>query len=294
MSRLRFPEIDWAQPWLLPLRAVASGVLAHDDWRSAANAMAVQRQLFNHRGLPIVFAEQSELPAGIAYETFISRTGRVPTRDNLHDFFNALVWLTHPLAKARLNAAQASEIARLSAWTSDTHWSSATDQVAPPAPPARAVINVRGVLRDRATVFDENAALLITSETSVEAALRQHDWHQALVAQRAAFGTTCEVRLFGHALMEKLMAPYKAITAHVWVLRVECAYFTLDETERQCRVDGGLSRALEEGLLNLPAMSLPVLGVPGWWPSQDEAFYEDRGVFRPRRSARHVRDARHR
>jgi hypothetical protein len=26
-----------------------------------------------------------------------------------------------------------------------------------------------------------------------------------------------------------------------------------------------------------------VLGVPGWWPGQDEAFYSDDSVFRPKR-----------
>ena len=58
------------------------------------------------------FVPQAELPAGIAYETFISETGGVPTRDNLHDFFNALVWLTYPKIKVRLNAMQALEIER--------------------------------------------------------------------------------------------------------------------------------------------------------------------------------------
>jgi hypothetical protein len=28
---------------------------------------------------------------------------------------------------------------------------------------------------------------------------------------------------------------------------------------------------------------LPVLGVPGWWPLQDEAFYADATVFRAKR-----------
>ncbi|WP_146608015.1 DUF3025 domain-containing protein, partial [Burkholderia multivorans] len=44
------------------------------------------------RGKPLRFVPQAELPPGIAYETHIAATGRVPTRHNLHDFFNALVW----------------------------------------------------------------------------------------------------------------------------------------------------------------------------------------------------------
>jgi hypothetical protein len=28
---------------------------------------------------------------------------------------------------------------------------------------------------------------------------------------------------------------------------------------------------------------MPVLGIPGWWPQQDEEFYDDATVFRPKR-----------
>lgn len=264
-----------------PLRASAAFLTADQDWRSAANVIAAYRQLVNHQGRPVVFAEQSELRPGVAYESFISCTGRVPTRDNLHDFFNALVWLTYPLAKAGLNAVQTREIARRSA--AATHAPLQSWSKVPPVALTGAGVTVRGVLRDRATVFDENAALLITSEASVEAALREHDWQQALVTQQADFGICCEVRLFGHALLEKLVSPYKAITAHVWLLRVDKAFFILDEIEKCRQLDVLLSQMLEQGLLGIQPMVLPVLGVPGWWHSQDEAFYSDQAVFRPKR-----------
>jgi hypothetical protein len=32
---------------------------------------------------------------------------------------------------------------------------------------------------------------------------------------------------------------------------------------------------------------LPVLGIPGWWPQQDAAFYADTHHFRPRRPVVH-------
>ena len=39
-------------------------------------------------------------------------------------------------------------------------------------------------------------------------------------------------------------------------------------------------------LATKPFTPLPVLGVPGWWPAnQDPAFYDDATVFRPPRSA---------
>ncbi len=69
-------------------------------WRCATTATCRSR-----------FVPQESLPEGTAYEEFISATGNVPTRDNLHDFFNGLVWQTFPLIKRELNALQAAQIA---------------------------------------------------------------------------------------------------------------------------------------------------------------------------------------
>jgi hypothetical protein len=38
-----------------------------------------------------------------------------------------------------------------------------------------------------------------------------------------------------------------------------------------------------EGLSTAGFTPLPVLGVPGWWPGQDDDFYNDATVFRPKR-----------
>ena len=40
-----------------------------------------------------------------------------------------------------------------------------------------------------------------------------------------------------------------------------------------------------EGLSTACFKPLPVLGVPGWWDGQDEAFYADASVFRPKKQA---------
>lgn len=279
-----FDAIDWYRPWLAPLlpvlqEAVGPGLNIQgadqvdrrlDDWRHIFNAAAARAAIKNHRALPLQFADQAELPAATSYEAFISDTGRVPTRRNLHDFFNALVWLAYPLVKAQLNAIQAAELNRLRA-----------AGVVPDQPGDR---STRGRVRDRATIFDENAAILVSAEPAVDDALRSHAWNDALVLQRAAFGTTCEVRLFGHALIEKLVTPYKAITAHVWVLRVSEDYFALTARERGALIDRMLCERLQGGLLDTAPMPLPVLGVPGWWRVQDAAFYADASVFRPPRA----------
>jgi len=256
--------IDWHRPWLKPLRTAADPVIRAADWRLALNSAVAAAGLRNHRGLPVRFVLQSELPAGVAYEAFISATGGVPTRDNLHDFFNALVWLTFPRTKVQLNALQAAEIARLEA---------ARDTAG----------QVRGRIRDAATIFDENAALLVTADDQLASALRAHCWKSVFIDRRNAFWSRNDILLFGHALMEKLVTPYKAITAHTRVLTAPDSYFSLSESERLAWVDAEMSRQLRSGLDTSGFMHLPIAGVPGWWEGQDATFYADANVFRPSR-----------
>lgn len=264
-----FDEVDWLRPWLAPFVRLARACGTTRDWPVHMSALARRQSMVNHAGRAITFVDQAQLPVGTAYESYISDTGCIPTRNNLHDFFNALVWLRYPAAKVQLNATQANEITSRAA-------AAAGQGLRPGSTP-------RGAVRDRATIFDENAGILLTCDTSIEAAVRTHRWQEALLDCRDAFGKRCEVRLFGHALLEKLVRPYKAITAHVWILAVPPAYFDTDPSERSQAVDHLLSASLRQGLLNMPATPLPVLGVPGWHPHQDAAFYADAAVFRPRR-----------
>jgi hypothetical protein len=253
-------QIDWSRPWLAHIREVGEVIANAADWRAELNRCAAQLDLHNHRMLPIRFIPQAELPTGVAYEAHISQTGCVPTRDNLHDFFNALVWLTFPRIKAQLNALQACEIER----------SATTNNAA-----------LRGKVRDAATIFDENAVLLVTTDQELVAALRAHEWLETFYSRREEFNQRCSIFLFGHALMEKLTSPYKAITGHIWVAPVETAIGTLDG--RCGLLDAHVSDQLQDGLTTKNFSPLPVLGVPGWCELQDEIFYNDVTVFRPKR-----------
>jgi hypothetical protein len=265
-----FAAIDWSRPWYASVAAAASaaGVQADPDAASiipAFNVQASALELCNHQGFPLRFVPQSALPDGVAYEEFIGATGGVPTRDNLHDFFNGLVWLSFPLIKRQLNALQAAQIAQ------------------------DGVGKSRGPARDAATLFDENAALLVVRESeqgrALVQALRGHGWRTAFVELRALFGRDAQVWLFGHALMEKLVAPYKAITAHTRIVMADEDYFTLGRAAQQAWIDARIAQELaQEGLSKTSFTPLPVLGVPDWWDRQDEDFYGDAAVFRPKRS----------
>ncbi|PWF45003.1 DUF3025 domain-containing protein [Massilia glaciei] len=264
------PAIDWPRPWYDAVRpaferlGLDPGGVEAGAAMDAFNAAAAATGLRNHLGMPISFVPQSALPEGRAYEQFIGATGCVPTRENLHDFFNALVWMTFPRIKCALNALQSAQIA------------------------LSGVGKSRGPARDGATIFDENSALLVVRASSggeaLVAALRTHRWSEALFARRAQFGTDAQVWLFGHALMEKLVAPRKAITAHVLVVMADAAYFALAPAAQRAWIDERVARGLADGALSTASFTpLQVLGVPGWWEGQDQAFYADTSVFRPKR-----------
>lgn len=244
-SVLGVRDIDWDAPWLADWRAVG------EPLAQRVSAGCPQPQALQAAGLaPVDFVPQADLPEGQAYEDFIFATGRVPTREGLHDFFNALCWMHFPLAKKRLNALQAQEIARAG------------------------VGQVRGPLRDAATVFDENALLIQPSEALWQA-LTERRWVDALVGMRSEWALT-RVWTFGHAALEKAVQPYKSITVHLW--RVPQGVAPAD-------IDAWLAQDLKpDKLLQKPFSPLPMLGLPGWWPAnEDAAFYDDVRVFRPLR-----------
>ncbi len=204
------------------------------------------------------FVPQSDLPPGTAYEQHIFTTGCVPTRDNLHDFFNGLVWLRFPLTKRRLNQLQAEQIAQADMDHLGTQ--------------------VRGPVRDALTLFDENAALLQAPD-AIWQALLARDWQRLFGPLRPRWAEARLV-LFGHALLEKLVTPYKSITAHVYRVPVP---LTLGDDLAQWGA-WLADRLSASELASKPFTPLPVLGVPGWWPAnEDPAFYRDATVFRPAR-----------
>jgi hypothetical protein len=85
--------------------------------------------------------------------------------------------------------------------------------------------------------------------------------------------------VFGHALMEKLTAPYRGVTAHALHVR-------LAADAPLAAIDAAVAAALDEGLAPGRLRPLPVLGIPGWADNDDVAYYDDASVFRPARGAR--------
>lgn len=187
----------------------------------------------------------------------------MPTRDNLHDAYNAVIWLRFPRSKAVLNRLQAE----------------ALREALPQAG--------RGRVRDWATHWDEMGLILACEGPEVAARLHRqleaHDWRGLLVepAGRRRWGQTIQPVPFGHALLERLLPPampFKSLTAKCWVMEVP----GLSGWIEWDRLDDGLARGLEGALPRL--LPLPVMGIPGWTSASEvPAFYEDEQVFRKRR-----------
>lgn len=236
------------------MAAVAADLplLAAADPRAALSRAALERGITTASGRPLEFVAADDAPPRTAYEAHIAASGRVPTRLNAHDLLNALAWLAFPRSKARLNALQSAAIAR--------------DGVS-----AR-----RGGLRDAATLFDENGAVLATDDAWLVQCLRERRWRELFIDGRARWDGV-RVLAFGHALMERLALPYKAITAHVLVvLRPASA--------TSSKLDVEVAGLLDEDFGTTALLPLPVLGIPRWWAANDDpAFYDDAFVFRAAR-----------
>ncbi len=232
------------------MAALGRAVAASGDWRRSLNQAAVAGNVCNSSGQRITFCE-----AGAAldrpYESGIAHTGRVPTRANLHDFFNALIFLHFPRAKAQLNRLQSAAIAR------------------------DGIRAMRGPVRDAATLIDENAVLVVTDRADIVESLRGHDWPALFQRGRGAWTHNVNALTFGHALLEKLQRPYPGVTAHALHIALPPGS-PLDEIDR-CMAAG-----LDEHLAPHDLMPLPVLGIPGWCAQNENPdFYSDPMVFRP-------------
>ena len=246
-------QIDWQRPWLAPWRASGQRVI-----QTVAGGAPLPDALNREPDVAVKFVPQSDLPPGMGYEHYLFQRNQCPTRDNLHDFFNGLCWLRFPQTKQKINQLHAAELAGAQA-----------------AVNAGVNLPPRGPVRDALTVFDENAAFLLAPQPLWDA-LIDRDWWRLFVDLRPLWAEA-QLVLFGHALLEKLVFPRKPITAHVY--RAQPAIHSIAE------LDAWVARDLSAGkLASKPFTPLPVLGVPGWWPeNEDFSFYDDATVFRPRR-----------
>jgi hypothetical protein len=196
------------------------------------------------------------------YEVRSFREGDVATREgNWHDLFNALAWLAFPRAKAALNRLHHGELLERG------HASGA-----------------RSTLRDMLTLFDEGGVIVASADTGLLELLRAFQWKTLFWERREEVRARMRFLVLGHALFEKALQPYKAVTAKALLLHM-AGGFPADDPD-------ALRRLLDERTAawwlaeRLPRSTrslspLPLLGIPGWADNDDPSFYDDVEVFRP-------------
>lgn len=226
---------------------------------AALNAMGTQLGLrpVSGGGVAIEFEAASQHLRARDYEQRIYRTGKVATRlGNWHDLFNALVWLRFGKLKAALNALHQSADLGMR----------------------------RSPQRDFATLLDESGVLIACDDMSYANLLRQHQWHTLFWARRQEIEQHMHFFVVGHALYEKALAPYPAMTGKALVLEVPNAFMTNIYATAIVAVDTIAARHLSDPrVVSSPKnlLPLPLLGIPGWSAGQSEGFYKDVRYFRP-------------
>lgn len=222
------------------------------DRLDALNAQAAALGTCNADGLPLRFFAPDGRLSARDYETHILQTGQVPTRaETWHDVLNALVWLRFPRFKAALNAAHGSAIAGETGST-------------------------RGRRRDALTVLDESGVWVISRDPAWPVLLAERAWRPLFWDHRHAVETAMQFVVVGHALLEKLLAPYPGMTG-------KC--LTLLAASLDPDVAEGLSVRALAGIDSPRQLApLPVQGIPGWDPANaNAAYYANQDVFRPAR-----------
>ena len=235
----------------------------HDE----LNALAIA-PVASGGGAPIRFVPPAAASREFSaqYEVRIFETGEVQTRpDNWHDLFNALVWLSFPKTKAVLNGHHYDEIR------------------------AHRGEPLRGTARDVLTLFDEGGIVVASADAELSALLLEFQWKELFWRRRAEVLQSMRFYVFGHAIYEKALEPYKGVTAKALIVDAAPGLLDAPLEQQLALLDARAADYFSgpQALASTRTLSpLPILGIPGWEPANErEAYYDDRAQFRPGRSS---------
>ncbi len=247
-------------PLLLPLRDAATPLYG-SDWppRSVLQRMLDAAGVRTASGLPLRLVAPEA--GGLSYEGRLYERGELEFREHSwHDLFNVLVWLAFPRAKAALNARHRA---------------------------APVVAQGRGPVRDALTLFDESGMIVLSADADLPEMIRGFRWKELFWTHRARVTGSLLFLPFGHALCEKVLAPYKGLTGRCLLFRTEPAFLDLPADALLRQVDALLAGHLSDPVVMQDTRELaplPLLGIPGWCADNgQEAYYDDRDQFRPGR-----------
>ena len=261
--------MDWQQakqrfpaPFFDSLRAPLEQLIADTAWPGIARLNACAAGIKNFRGRSIRFVANDEAAVAPHYETRIAESGEIATRENWHDFFNAVSWLAFPEAKSAISEMHARILS---------------------ARGGKELRN-RSSPRDVLTLFDEGGIIVISRDESLLDLIRRFEWKTLFVDRRADVVASMRFYLFGHSMLEKALDPYVGVTAKAILFLVDDAFITSNHATQMREIDRRAATWLmnEENLRSSKNFSpLPWLGVPGWWKQNESpAFYDNAQYFR--------------
>jgi len=243
-------------PIILQLKSFTNIFKNYSQWPTIDNYLDV----FKIHNLNVRPVAQSEVISCFEeqYEPRVYLKKELQTRtQNWHDFFNALIWLKFPETKKALNK---------------LHYNQALNRVRG---------SNRSTLENRITQFDECGAIIISNNKKSLELIRDHQWQELFVNQRDQFDENIRCIIFGHAIFEKALKPYIGMTCHCLLI---------EDRELLESVKQGNNKKLDRKISyiwqnNMPQTheklnALPLLGVPGYWAEQNDAFYSNTQYFR--------------
>lgn len=262
--------MDWtaararlAEPIFAPL-APALARLPAERWPTLAELTALAEGMKTARGKPLRFVKPRERNDRERryYEAHIADTGEVETRENWHDLFNALAWITYPKTKARINAQHAAILEE----------------------GGEAEARKRSPERDALTLFDEGGVIVACTTPSLLRLIQDFEWKELFWSRRAELQDKARFLVFGHACYEQALDPYVGMVAKTVFVPVSDFFFMLSAESQLEEADKLVANhfASRARFASPKSMApMPVLGVPGWhFAAQDERFYDDPDHFR--------------
>lgn len=245
-------------PWFWPLSAAAERFASLADWPDRAQLTAAYEALaLPHGAEPLRFGEnvrkeERYTDAGAIvverlYDGRITRTGEVPTRErDWHDFFNALCFMTFPLAKRALHRRQFQVMSR---------------RVGPGA--LRLPI-ARTAEQDALTLFDEGGAVIAAEAVACQPLADAADSERPALLREFVAERRARVLPFGHALFEHLVEGLRCPGGSTRLVQV--ADVTVPDRQLVAAVDRGLAKLLSDARVFMEPregahLRLPELGL---------------------------------
>ena len=256
MSDIWNPEFKRFSRVFDALRDVSRPFEVFNDWPTLSDYQAI----FKHTRSAIKPVAQSEQIDVFEdqYEPRVFLRRELQTRlNNWHDFFNAMIWLRFPSTKSILN---------------ELHYYSALQ---------REPKSNRSQLENAITLFDECGAIIISSREELLQMIRNHQWKELFVENRASFDAELKCLVFGHATYEKMLEPYVGMTTNAILVHSE-ELLNADISQVDQFIGNYWKQFNVQSTKDL--QPFPLLGVPGWYAeNNDLSFYDNDEYFRPKR-----------